>query len=647
MGAEPIVTVDPAARLSFAGFVLDEADERLIGPAGPVRIGFKAFRLLRTLARARGKLLTKDELFDAVWDGAFVSESALTSVIKELRRALGDEPATPRYIETVYGRGYRFIPAVEEEPGKTAAESSLDSETTAASPFLQSAAANNQHSPEPRRSWRRLARWGATRRMIAGSLSVVGSIAAVVGLLHRDRVADVPAAAGVEIGAIAPDNNVPRSLPLAIRDETLSALSYSHSVEASLPGGTTLQPFILSGAVHREADQWRADFNLASRRTGQNVWSWSGQTPVAGDDAARNYGDMVAEVLRCALNGAATKPNLSEHALALYFQFCGPPLGTRSQGRVDLARRVIAADPGFAPAWAGLASWLGQMVYDGASSNPAATRAEGIRAAQHALQLDPGSADPWYAMSVLVPLDQLGKREDYVLRALNARPLDCGCLHKYLGDLYLGSGRWSDAQAQYERVLDQEPQEDGARYMRAKLQLDRDPTNAEGLAWLAHADRPKSAVAHLLLETDLNQARYKDALVHLGAFESVSPGSETAATRSAIAALASGNKSSKDAAASLLRREISNPDKRASFDVELLSQLGDPQGALVLAEAISAKAHDTGLIPLFARMSDPARRLPEFARFASRMGLISYWHNRHITPDFCRGLNPPSVCGKI
>ena len=149
------------------------------------------------------------------------------------------------------------------------------------------------------------------------------------------------------------------------------------------------------------------------------------------------------------------------------------------------------------------------------------------------------------------------------------------------------------------------------------------------------------------METDLNQARFKDALAHLGAFENASPGSDTAGTRSAIAALGSGNKGSEAAAAALLRREISNPGKRASFDVELLSQLGDPQGALLLAESISSKAHDTGLIPLFARMSDPARRLPEFARFAARMGLIAYWHDRHITPDFCRAPNPPPVCGQI
>ena len=98
--------------LRFEDFVLDCVDERLIGPRGPIKIGNKAFKVLLLMAQQNGRLLTKDALFSSVWDGTIVSESSLTSVIKELRRALGDESRTPRYIESVYGRGYRFIAPV-------------------------------------------------------------------------------------------------------------------------------------------------------------------------------------------------------------------------------------------------------------------------------------------------------------------------------------------------------------------------------------------------------------------------------------------------------------------------------------------------------------------------------------------------------
>ena len=106
------VGTDPARVLAFGDFKLDTGDERLWGPSGPVKLGNKAYGVLLMLAEQQGRLLTKDALFSSVWDGTIVSESALTSVIKELRRALGDESRTPRYIESVYGRGYRLIAEV-------------------------------------------------------------------------------------------------------------------------------------------------------------------------------------------------------------------------------------------------------------------------------------------------------------------------------------------------------------------------------------------------------------------------------------------------------------------------------------------------------------------------------------------------------
>lgn len=97
----------------FGEFTVDPTDERLWGPHGAVRLGNKAFRVLLLLVENPGRLLTKETLFETVWDGTIVSESALTSVIKELRQALGEDRGAPRFIETVYGRGYRFLAPVE------------------------------------------------------------------------------------------------------------------------------------------------------------------------------------------------------------------------------------------------------------------------------------------------------------------------------------------------------------------------------------------------------------------------------------------------------------------------------------------------------------------------------------------------------
>ena len=125
--------------IAFDDYVLDLGDARLTGPAGPIAVGNKALRVLATLAAAQGRLLTKDMLFDQVWEGVIVSDAALTSVVKELRRALGDDPKQPRFIESVYGKGYRFLgstaPAaapLQIEPHKPAgtASTNLSAEDT-------------------------------------------------------------------------------------------------------------------------------------------------------------------------------------------------------------------------------------------------------------------------------------------------------------------------------------------------------------------------------------------------------------------------------------------------------------------------------------------------------------------------------------
>ncbi|MGE5953224.1 MAG: winged helix-turn-helix domain-containing tetratricopeptide repeat protein [Qipengyuania vulgaris] len=96
-------------QVQFDRYLLDRDDERVIGPDGPVHLGNKAYQVLEALIDCDGKLLTKDLLFETVWDGMHVSESALTSVIKELRRALGDTPRDSKIIASVYGRGYRLV----------------------------------------------------------------------------------------------------------------------------------------------------------------------------------------------------------------------------------------------------------------------------------------------------------------------------------------------------------------------------------------------------------------------------------------------------------------------------------------------------------------------------------------------------------
>jgi DNA-binding winged helix-turn-helix (wHTH) protein/predicted ATPase len=81
----------------------------------------KTFAVLRQLVDNPGRLITKDELLATVWGGTIVSESALTSCIRDLRKALRDSSRAPRYIETVHRRGFRFIGPVSQAQPSSAA----------------------------------------------------------------------------------------------------------------------------------------------------------------------------------------------------------------------------------------------------------------------------------------------------------------------------------------------------------------------------------------------------------------------------------------------------------------------------------------------------------------------------------------------
>jgi len=79
-----------------------------------VRVERQVFEVLAYLVDHRERVVTKEELMDSVWGGRFVSESAVTSRIKQVRQAVGDDGRTQRLVRTVHGHGYRFVGTVRE-----------------------------------------------------------------------------------------------------------------------------------------------------------------------------------------------------------------------------------------------------------------------------------------------------------------------------------------------------------------------------------------------------------------------------------------------------------------------------------------------------------------------------------------------------
>ena len=102
--------------LRFAPFRLDLGAERLWRGEEARPLTRKAFAVLGYLVRHAGRLVTKDELVAAVWAVPYVSDMAMATCIREIRRALDEQAQTPRFVETVRGRGYRFCAPVTVIP---------------------------------------------------------------------------------------------------------------------------------------------------------------------------------------------------------------------------------------------------------------------------------------------------------------------------------------------------------------------------------------------------------------------------------------------------------------------------------------------------------------------------------------------------
>ena len=108
---------------SFETFRLDVANQCLWRGETRISLMPKPFAVLRHLVEHAGHLVTHDQLLGAVWPDTYVQPEVLRRYILEIRRALGDRPEAPRFVQTFPKRGYQFIAPVVEDSAPPAAGS--------------------------------------------------------------------------------------------------------------------------------------------------------------------------------------------------------------------------------------------------------------------------------------------------------------------------------------------------------------------------------------------------------------------------------------------------------------------------------------------------------------------------------------------
>lgn len=304
--------------VSFGRCRFDVETGQLWAGTEEIRVTPRASAVLKVLVARAGELVTKDDLFASVWDGAAVSDDALTSCIQELRRALGDDPKQPRFIETRHRRGYRFIAPVSSaapagEPRPASAE---EISTIAVLPFADMSPQRDQD-------------------YLCEGLAVE----LISALTHIDGLRVVSRTASFQFRAVGAD---------------------VRAVGQQLGAGT-----LLEGSVRKMDDRLRVTVQLVEVATGYHRWSQRFDRTL---DDVFAIQDEIAESVAASLRGgvlsrrekqALVRPQTALEAYEYYLRGLQHlPRMTKPdlERSAELFARAMALDAHYGPAVAGLAT---------------------------------------------------------------------------------------------------------------------------------------------------------------------------------------------------------------------------------------------------------------------------------------------------
>ena len=408
---------------SFLSFRLDGANHCLWRGEERVQITPKAFDVLRYMVENAGRLVTQEELLEALWTETYVNPEILRKYILEIRRVLGDEPRSPQYIETITKRGYRFVaPVLDENGGEPAG--ALPSRATQELAGAERGVARQQSFPgtDRRRKLTGLAllvlvaaaavaeySWFARSRANVPSKDTSIAVLPFIDLspgkdqeyfsdgLTEELINDLAQVSGLKVVARS------SAFQFKGKNEDLRAVGRKLGVAN-----------VLEGSVRREGNRVRITAELIKADDGFQIWSSMYDREVSNILAAQDeIARAVSGALRFKLlsaSGATIPASLrakNPEAYQAYLQ--GQYFIARGQAKEDLdkalsyADQAIKLDPGYAAAWAQRSQLLEKLAGIALIENT-----EGFRSAREsaekAIALDPNLATGYLALA-LVQID--------------------------------------------------------------------------------------------------------------------------------------------------------------------------------------------------------------------------------------------------
>ena len=449
----------PVRDYEFDQFRLTPEFYELTRAARPIRLEKIPFDLLVLLVERRPELVSRDEITARLWgNGGFQDlDQSLNTAIRKVRMALRDSADEPRFIQTVVGRGYRFVSdvSVKERPV------SPEPAATATAPL---------DAPKP-------------RVLRLRGLSLLAGIAALViaGWLVL-RTPRVPAVIAVLPFADLNGDAAQAYLSRGLTEEVITQLGRvapaGFGVIAGPSvwryGGTRPAPqrvgselgagYILTGAVEHDATRVRVSARLIRARDGLQLWADSFDGP--SDMALPLQADVAASVARAMSSRLAPAGPAARHqqiqgeAADLYLRgrfYWNQRTEVSLKQAIEYFQRSIDRAPAYAPAYAALADCYAALVYS-CYMAPTTGFARARAALERASQLDPQAPEVLASEGYLnLYFDwDLGKATRNLERATTGNP-NYATAFDWLGVLYTASRRFSAAQSAFERARRLDP----------------------------------------------------------------------------------------------------------------------------------------------------------------------------------------------
>ncbi len=461
----------------FGPFVLDFRSGDLIRNGRPIRLQEKPRSVLLALAERPGELITRAELHERLWpEDTFVDfEDGLNAAMSKLREALGDDIQAPRYIETVRGRGYRFIAKIEvdsvREPIPLLQPSLVGSRAPAIEPL--------KTTPSPRES-----PFGKTRRRSVVAAILIAGLAAVAALTIalRWRVAR-PSRISIAVlpfanmtGEVSRDyicNGITEELiarlghlaPGQLRViAPTSAQSYANSKKPAQQIARELNlQYLIEGSLQQQGANIRVAAQLVRAADQSCLWADVYEGDLSDQfEFESSVADSVGHALSLrvpAISHNEYRPGKyaahDAYLKGLYF------LSQRSKQGFEQAIEsfgdAVAIDPKYAPAYARLAvtyNLMGQYTWMNAEN----ARSQAWAAAEQALSLDPSESEAHAALGFSLwyyKWDVTGAEEEF-RKAIALEP-DSVDAHHWYEQLLMTSGRFPEAERQMQAALDVDP----------------------------------------------------------------------------------------------------------------------------------------------------------------------------------------------